>query len=657
MKKLYKLTMLFIALTMSTSLIADGTQPPGSGIVGDPYQISTLDHLLWTSPNTTKWSKYYKQNVDIDAYTTSKWNSDGYWGYYGFSPICNNSSRFEVSYDGDGHTIDGIAKTISQDASIGVFSPNKGRGAMTLQFNTNLSAGTTITLPLYGTVNVTVDWGDGSNTDNYTTTGNKTHTYASEGTYTVSISGSLTQFGHGDNSYTNADKLVKVTSFGSIGLTSLSGAFYGTANLDEVPTILPSEITDLSNTFRGTGKESITWLNSWSVSSVTNMANMFRGANAFNQDISSWSVSSVTSMYFMFYHSDAFNQNIGGWDVSSVTNMRAMFLDASAFNQTLNSWVVSNVTTMAGMFGGASAFNQPLNNWDVSSVTDMSSMFSNASVYNQPLNNWDVSSVTDMSSMFSNASVYNQTLNSWVVSNVTTMAGMFGGASAFNQPLNNWDVSNVTNMSSMFNEASAFNQSLNNWDVSNVTNMSGMFWTASNFNQPLNNWDVSKVSTMAHMFRDASSFNQPLNNWNVSNVSNMYFMFLNVTLSTANYDALLIGWAALDLYNGVDFYGGNSTYSSGAAATARASIIADDYWSITDGGPAPYISWDGSFGSDWNTAANWSGNSVPTSTDNVIIPDVANDPVIDTYTNAVCNTLTLEPGATLTVSGDLVVGN
>ena len=582
MKKLYKLTMLFMALTMSTSLIADGTQPPGSGIVGDPYQISTLDHLLWTSPNTTKWSKYYKQNVDIDAYTTSKWNSDGYWGYYGFSPICNNSSRFEVSYDGDGHTIDGIAKTISQDASIGVFSPNKGRGAMTLQFNTNLSAGTTITLPLYGTVNVTVDWGDGSNTDNYTTTGNKTHTYASEGTYTVSISGSLTQFGHGDNSYTNADKLVKVTSFGSIGLTSLSGAFYGTANLDEVPTILPSEITDLSNTFRGTGKESITWLNSWSVSSVTNMANMFRGANAFNQDISSWSVSSVTSMYFMFYHSDAFNQNIGGWDVSSVTNMRAMFLDASAFNQTLNSWVVSNVTTMAGMFGGASAFNQPLNNWDVS---------------------------------------------------------------------------NVTNMSSMFNEASAFNQSLNNWDVSNVTNMSGMFWTASNFNQPLNNWDVSKVSTMAHMFRDASSFNQPLNNWNVSNVSSMYFMFLNVTLSTANYDALLIGWAALDLYNGVDFYGGNSTYSSGAAATARASIIADDYWSITDGGPAPYISWDGSFGSDWNTAANWSGNSVPTSTDNVIIPDVANDPVIDTYTNAVCNTLTLEPGATLTVSGDLVVGN
>ena len=39
---------------------------------------------------------------------------------------------------------------------------------MTLEFNTNLAAGTTITLPLYGTINVTVDWGDLGPTDSYT---------------------------------------------------------------------------------------------------------------------------------------------------------------------------------------------------------------------------------------------------------------------------------------------------------------------------------------------------------------------------------------------------------------------------------------------------------------------------------------------------------
>ncbi len=64
---------------------------------------------------------------------------------------------------------------------------------MSLEFNTNLSSGTTIILPLYGTVNVSVDWGDG-NTEPFTTEGNKGHTYASEGIYTVTISGTLHTF-------------------------------------------------------------------------------------------------------------------------------------------------------------------------------------------------------------------------------------------------------------------------------------------------------------------------------------------------------------------------------------------------------------------------------------------------------------------------------
>ena len=32
--------------------------------------------------------------------------------------------------------------------------------------------------------------------------------------------------------------------------------------------------------------------------------------------------------------------------------------------------------------------------------------------------------------------------------------------------------------------------------------------------------------------------------------------------------------------------------------------------------------WNGSSSTDWNTAANWSTNSVPTSSDDVIIPNV-----------------------------------
>lgn len=47
---------------------------------------------------------------------------------------------------------------------------------------------------------------------------------------------------------------------------------------------------------------------------------------------------------------------------------------------------------------------------------------------------------------------------------------------------------------------------------------------------------------MGGMFRNATSFKQDIGNWNVSNLRNANVMFDGVTLSTANYDAFLIGW-------------------------------------------------------------------------------------------------------------------
>ena len=58
--------------------------------------------------------------------------------------------------------------------------------AMELIFDTTLSEGTEISIPLADSVSVTIDWGDG-NSDPFTTMGFKHHEYATEGTYTVSI--------------------------------------------------------------------------------------------------------------------------------------------------------------------------------------------------------------------------------------------------------------------------------------------------------------------------------------------------------------------------------------------------------------------------------------------------------------------------------------
>ena len=66
-------------------------------------------------------------------------------------------------------------------------------------------------------------------------------------------------------------------------------------------------------------------------------------------------------------------------------------------------------------------------------------------------------------------------------------------------------------------------------------------------------------------------------------------------------------------------------------------------------GSSPDITWDGSSSSDWNTGANWNGNSVPTSTDNVIIANAGTPPSIGNGVQADCNNLTINTGASLTV--------
>jgi hypothetical protein len=96
--------LIFFILFFSSELLGQSAQAPdGSGTVGDPYQIATLNNLYWITQNSSKWDKHYVQTADIDASSTSGWA-----GGFGFSPIGNNATTFTGTYNGNNFNISGL---------------------------------------------------------------------------------------------------------------------------------------------------------------------------------------------------------------------------------------------------------------------------------------------------------------------------------------------------------------------------------------------------------------------------------------------------------------------------------------------------------------------------------------------------------------------
>ena len=290
----------------------------------------------------------------------------------------------------------------------------------------------------------------------------------------------------------------------------------------------------------------------WDTKDITNMADLFKDKDSFNENISDWNTGNVKTMSGMFKNAIMFNKDISKWNVTNVGLMLEMFMGAKNFNQDISNWerdeeqdedgnivkpksTLGNVREMAGMFWGATRFNN-------GSVT----MHPHAT--NHPLNNWNTPSLWNMEWMFRDAIEFNQDISEWNIqpqqqaNRPTRMTGMFLGAKKFNQDISNWNVSRVKNMSQLFKNAESFNQNISNWErepktdtddnivepastLGNVTHMTEMFMGASDFNKPVNNWNTEKVEDMSMLFYRAQFFNQQMDKWNVSAVKNMSGMF------------------------------------------------------------------------------------------------------------------------------------
>ncbi len=131
----------------------------------------------------------------------------------------------DTDYINDPYSASTMATMPNANITLTAIFEEDEQDAMILVFNTELGAGTTITLPLSGTVDVTIDWGD-DNLSEITAAEMVEHTYAEEAEYTVRISGQLQRFGQ-IGGYDNAEKLTEVTSFGNLGVSEFLGAFWG----------------------------------------------------------------------------------------------------------------------------------------------------------------------------------------------------------------------------------------------------------------------------------------------------------------------------------------------------------------------------------------------------------------------------------------------
>ena len=179
----------------------------------------------------------------------------------------------------------------------------------------------TITLPLFGNVNVVVNWGD-SSSNTYTTTGEKTHTYTTAGEYTVIISGTLSIFGNGlDGNTANFSKLRKVTSFGLIGLTEINGGFKDAVNLIEVPILIPDTLRSFKYAFFGASLLNDSNISNWVMSNITDVSYMFYNASSFNKNINVWSFNNLQHTIFMLYGASSYSYEPSGWVLDRLNNI------------------------------------------------------------------------------------------------------------------------------------------------------------------------------------------------------------------------------------------------------------------------------------------------------------------------------------------------
>lgn len=170
----------------------------------------------------------------------------------------------------------------------------------------------------------------------------------------------------------------------------------------------------------------------------------------------------------------------------------------------------------------------------------------------------------------------------------TATTGTSGLGAFMNSPIGaipaiaEWDLGGLIDARGMFRNIGAVNFPVR-WTFGGARAMQN-FLLGTPFNQRLDDIDMNQVTDLRSFLFNSGFDNDSPKNWDWRSVTFASGVF--PTLSTANYDAILIGIAAwgADLQSDVAFGAASSKYSP-AAADARDYLVTTKNWTITDGGP------------------------------------------------------------------------
>ncbi len=378
-------------------------------------------------------------------------------------------------------------------------------------------------------------------------------------------------------------------------------------------------------------------ITSWNTSSLVNANGMFASAVSFDQNLGAWDISSLDFAIGMFNGVNLSTENYDalliGWasldagetqiptDVEfDAPNSRYCDGEDARTNLIANFGWTINDAQQNPTCGLPAPF---ITTWKTTTPFDMITIPTTGSGYNYIVDWGDGTIQSDVtgnaSHTYATTDTYEvkiygdfprinffpsdqsnnrnklETIEQWGDIEWTSMFRAFHGCENLkitNPDIDEPDLSNVTNIESMFVDCINFDGDISNWDVSNIIYMDNMFNGCISFNQPLNNWDVSNVIGMSNMFSGATSFDQNLGDWDITSLQFGADMFTNVTLSTENYDALLIGWSTQEAGEGpiptdLSLDAGSSQYCLGEDARNLLveSVSNGGYgWNINDNG-------------------------------------------------------------------------